>query len=159
MQRASRAKPLELKEKAWYFEDIKKANLPTSEISEEAEQAGEAFEIKQSQSLKPKKSPTTKKPSVVKPRRQRGKKLSFDPAKGFPISVQAAQQLLKGGFIKLQDTVTSTHPLASHVPAAANLGPESQLPQYPQEHYPTSGPRANFVYSRRSVSLESITHV
>lgn len=153
MQRASRAKPLELKERAWYYEDIKKANLPTSQISEEAEQAGEAFEISQSQSSKPKKPLTTKKPSVVKPPRRRGRKLSFDPAKGFPISAKAAEQLVKGGFIKRQDTVTSTTSSMSHGPPAAANGPDSQLAESPQEHYPTAGAQANFVYSRRSVSF------
>jgi hypothetical protein len=152
VQRASRAKPAELKEKAWYFDDIKKANLPTSQISEEAEQAGEAFAIKQSQIPKSEQFPTPKKPSAAKPRRPRGTKLSFDPAKGFPISARAAEQLVKGGYMKHPDTVPSAASLASRVPPAADLAPGPQLPRSPQEPYPPSAHQANFVYSRRSVS-------
>ncbi len=83
------------------MEEVKKANLPTSSITEEAEQAGEVFEQRQRNGIKAQKSVTPKKPVPAKQQRiKRAPKPPFDPVKGFPISAKAAEQLVKGGFLK-----------------------------------------------------------
>ena len=133
--------------------------MPTSHISEEAEQAGEQFEIKQGKSIKPKKRLTPKKAPAVKPQRRRGRKLSFDPAKGFPIPAKAAEQLVKRGFIKRQDTVKQDTSLGSQVSQAAASGLGAQQGDALQGQYPTPGPQVNFIYSKRSVSSFIIINI
>jgi len=146
-----------LKEKAWYYEDVQIANLPTSFISEEARQAGEEFEHRQSKATKVKKS------IAPKPQRsRRGRKPAFDPTKGFPISARAAQQLITGGFVKDErqvaavkhrDTVSSDPSLMPQVARGASSRPGSDLIEPPQPQYPTPGPQVNFIYSQQPVSV------
>lgn len=158
-QRASRAKPAELKEKAWYYQDVQEANLPTSSISAEAEQAGEQFENEQSKIMKVKK-PAAPKTTRVK----RGRKPAFDPVKGFPISAKAAAQLVNGGFLRKELPAAAAHAHA-HGMASSNSSmmsygapiaadrPGLYLNQPVQPPYPTPGSQVNFVYSHQAVSV------
>ncbi|KAI9877439.1 MAG: hypothetical protein M1830_003896 [Pleopsidium flavum] len=156
-KRASRAKPAELKEKAWYYEDVQRANLPTSFISEEARQAGEEFEHRQSKETKAKKA------AAPKPQRPRhGRKPAFDPSKGFPISARAAEQLIKGGFLKEeqhQDTLLPNPSMGSQAGPSVSSGPGSHPVEPPQPQYPTPGPQVNFIYSQQPTAVSASSSV
>ncbi len=135
--------------------EVKKANLPTSSITEEAEQAGEAFEQRQGNGIKAWKSLTPKKPAPARQERaKREPKPPVDPAKGFPISAKAAEQLIKGGFYKGPIT---QHSSAPQIAPSGGGRTASQTVGAVQHQYPTPDSNANFVYPKPAQPVSSET--
>lgn len=150
VKRASRAKVE--KKKTWYHDQIAKANMPTSVISEEALEAGRRYGI---HGVGNKKS-AVQKPTTPKPKQQGGKRVrkpELDPSKGFALSNQAADMLIASGFVKESVAARTAVPALS---TSLVANPGTVLTGIPvSEHslyVPGPGPRPNQVSSSQEIS-------
>lgn len=115
-------------------------NLPTSEISQEAIQAGLDYDPKKGKETNPSQSKGRQRKPVI------------DPAKGFPISEQAARILISKGAVDRRPKVSmasssSTQSLTLAAPSnAAAVSGGLSTTTFP--YLPTPDPTANFVFSR-----------
>lgn len=131
------AKPTVEKAKPWYHDQVVAANLPTSEISHEAMQAGLDYDPKR---------------TYPSPSKRRNRKPTIDPGKGFPISEKAANILISKGAVDRRPKVSmasfsSTETMTTVAPSSIAPVPGG-LSATTFPYLPTPHPTANFVFSR-----------
>lgn len=121
------------------------ANLPTSEISQEAMQAGLDYDPKNP------KNPGKSKETSPKQSKKRPRKPTIDPKKGFPISEEAAKVLVSKGVVdrrpkslvaQLNDQPATTAEQSSLFTVPGGLSAENA------SYMPGPHPAANFLFSR-----------